>query len=80
MSERQSEVTIVSEVAFPSEVAQELRCSTATVKRWLRTGQLEGVRLPGGDWRVPWSEVSRLRVRRDHASHSPEQRPVGMAR
>jgi excisionase family DNA binding protein len=66
-------VTVVSELAYPTEVAQELRVSVGTVKRWLRNG-FEGVRLPGGDWRIPWSEVERLRVRRRLVKHRPADR------
>lgn len=67
-------MTVVSELAYPTEVAQELRVSVGTVKRWLRNGDLEGVRLPGGDWRIPWSEVERLRVRRRLVKHRPADR------
>ena len=70
----------MSELAHPSEVAQGLRRSTATVKRWARNRQIDAVRLPGGDWRITWSEVRRLYVRRDCSNRPPERRPVGMAR
>lgn len=44
------------------EVAQRVRTTTATVRRWLREGKLHGVR-PGGrrlGWRIPASELVRL--------------------
>lgn len=31
-----------------------------TIYRWLRDGKLYGLRLPGGEWRIPASEVERL--------------------
>lgn len=45
-----------------------------TVRRWLSDGHVRGIRLPGlrGDWRVPASEVERLRqhsVVRGEQSH-----------
>jgi excisionase family DNA binding protein len=45
-----------------SEVAERLRASEDTVRRWLREGKLRGVR-PGGTktgWRVTVSEIGRF--------------------
>lgn len=39
------------------QVAQTLNVSTRSVSRWIRAGQLEGVRTPGGHWRVPQSAL-----------------------
>lgn len=39
------------EYLTPSEVATQLRVSTDTVMRWLRTGQLQGEKA-GKQWRV----------------------------
>lgn len=40
------------DVLKPSEVATLLRVDVRTVKGWLQKGQIEGIRLPGGHWRV----------------------------
>ena len=34
------------------EISEQLQVLPMTVREWLRKGKLEGVRLPGGDWRV----------------------------
>ena len=44
------------------EVAEQLRITPETVRRWLRSGRLKGVSL-GSDragWRIPESEVWRV--------------------
>ena len=44
------------------EVAEQLRASVHTVRRWLRQGRLHGI-LPGGDrmgYRIRQSEVRRF--------------------
>jgi excisionase family DNA binding protein len=43
------------------EIAQRLRVDINTVRRWLRTGRLVGIRLSGkAGWRVRESEVNRF--------------------
>ena len=44
------------------EVADRLRINEETVRRWLRTGKIQGVRLGGtrAGYRIPESEVDRL--------------------
>jgi excisionase family DNA binding protein len=44
------------------EVAERLRTTPETVRRWMRAGRLNGVRLGGTKlgWRIPASEVERL--------------------
>lgn len=44
------------------EVAKRLQLAPETVRRWLRAGRLEGVRLGGtkAGYRIPESEVWRL--------------------
>ena len=44
------------------EVAERLRINEETVRRWLRTGKIQGVRLGGtrAGYRIPESEVARL--------------------
>jgi excisionase family DNA binding protein len=36
-----------------------------TILRWLRSGKLRGVKLPGGTWRVPREELDRILMRRE---------------
>lgn len=45
-----------------SEVAERLRLHQQTIREWLRTGKLRGVRLGGtkAGWRVPAEEIERL--------------------
>ena len=42
-----------------AEVADQLRVSTVTVLRWLRSGRLAGTRLPGrrAGWRIRPSDL-----------------------
>ena len=44
----------------PAEVAKTLNVSHGAVNRWIRLGQIEYVRLPGGTYRIPQSEVDKL--------------------
>lgn len=59
----------VSELATPAEAAIELRASVHSVKRWLREGQLAGVRTPGGHWRIPLAEVRALQTHKRANGH-----------
>jgi len=45
-----------------AEVAERLRLHQQTVRDWLRSGKLKGIRLGGtkAGWRIPDSEVARL--------------------
>lgn len=43
-----------------SEVAEKLDISTATVRRWIRSGKLSAAAYPSGQFRVPASEVERI--------------------
>ena len=42
------------------EAAAMLTVSTRTIKRWYEQGLISLVRLPGGHFRVPASEIERL--------------------
>ena len=44
----------------PEEIAEILRVHVVTVRRWIAAGQLGGIRLPGGGYRIPQSELDRL--------------------
>jgi excisionase family DNA binding protein len=46
----------VGKVFTPEEVAERLSVSTKTIKDWLRTGKLKGVKV-GRLWRVRESEL-----------------------
>jgi predicted site-specific integrase-resolvase len=67
--------TVISELATPAEAGAELRVSAATIKRWLRDGQLVGVKLPSGEWRVPLSELRALKTRQIH-NHRRRDEPA----
>lgn len=43
-----------------TEVAEALQVSTATVKRYIYDGRIASVKLPGGQHRIPRSEVDRI--------------------
>ncbi len=44
----------------PDQVAEILQFSVPTVKRWLLTGELPGIKNgPGGHWRVKSDELAR---------------------
>lgn len=43
-----------------SEVAEQYRVSTMTVRRWVAAGELEGIRLPGRQLRFRRSDVEAL--------------------
>jgi excisionase family DNA binding protein len=44
----------------PADVAKMLNVSHGAVNRWIRLGQIGYVRLPGGTYRIPRSEVDKL--------------------
>ena len=43
-----------------AEVAELLSVTVNTVRAWLRTGKLRGVKLPGGDWRVRQEDLDAM--------------------
>jgi|tagenome__1003787_1003787.scaffolds.fasta_scaffold17054120_2 excisionase family DNA binding protein len=59
---------VVSELATVAEVALELRVPASTVKTWLRTGRLPGMKLPNGQWRIQWSAVRALDASDHHGA------------
>lgn len=52
-------------------VARAMGVTINTVKAWIRRGQVEAVRLPSGHYRIPASELQRLRG--DEAGDLPAQ-------
>jgi excisionase family DNA binding protein len=45
-------VTTTTTFLTVPEIAKQLRVWPETVRHWLHRGELEGVKLPGGDWRI----------------------------
>jgi len=43
-----------------AQVAERMQVVQATVRRWLRSGQLRGVQVGGARWRIPEAELRRL--------------------
>ena len=55
-------VLLVSETFLTvAEFAREFRVTGATVRMWCAQGTLQSFKLPGGSWRIPESEVARLK-------------------
>jgi len=56
------------------EVAERLRLNPETVRRWLLSGKLRGVRPGGtkGGWRISVSEVDRVLEREGAAEAGPQ--------
>lgn len=54
--------TVTKDKAFltVSEVAEFLRVWPDTVRQWLHTGKLWGVKLPGGAWRIRPEDLDAL--------------------
>lgn len=53
------------------EVAEILEVRTATVTRWIHEKRIKGIRTPGGQWRVPESDLREYierYVTKDHSS------------
>jgi excisionase family DNA binding protein len=50
----------MTDLLTASEVGAALRVSPVTVRRWLLSGALRGVKV-GGAWRIPQAEVDRVR-------------------
>jgi excisionase family DNA binding protein len=48
------------EMLKPRDVAKMLNVSHSTVTRWVRLDQIRYVKLPGGTYRIPRSEVEKL--------------------
>lgn len=42
----------MSKLLTPEEAAEQMKVSVSTVKRWLRNGELKGVKPGGRLWRV----------------------------
>jgi excisionase family DNA binding protein len=50
-----------------ADVQRELGVSRWTLYEWLRTGKLQGFKLPCGHYRIPVEQVEKLRDRRGGA-------------
>lgn len=53
----------------PKQVANLLGVSVYTVKRWLKEGKLEGIRLPGGQWRVTEEACKKIMISNQEGNH-----------
>jgi len=47
-----------------SEVCELLNLSRRAVYNWIRMGWINAIKLPNGEYRIPASEVERLKARR----------------
>lgn len=52
-----------------SQAAERLQLSVPTVKRYIYDGRLESAKLPGGQHRIPESEIERLLAPEDAEEH-----------
>lgn len=43
-----------------TEVAEILKVTPIAVAKWIREGKIKAVRLPGGQYRIPESELEKL--------------------
>ena len=46
-----------------AEVAELLSVRISTIRTWLAKGELIGLKLPGGDWRVRKEELDKMLTR-----------------
>ena len=61
-----------NEYLTPEEIAAKLRVHEDTVRRWLRTGELEGIKIGKRQWRVKRRELEEyLSGQRRDANLSP---------
>ena len=49
------------EIYTLGEFAGLCKVHVTTVRRWIAAGRLQVIRLPGGGYRIPGDEVSRIR-------------------
>lgn len=54
------------------QVAQWVNVEPAAVRHWLRTGNLKGLKLPGGDWRVRADDVEGMLKHPESNDAEPE--------
>ena len=43
------------------EAARRLSVDAASIIRWLKAGKMTGWQTPGGHWRIPRTEIERIR-------------------
>jgi len=55
------------------EAAEVLGVGVTTIKRWIQLGLLRAVRTPGGHWRIPASEIARLRKQMEKSGNAPRR-------
>ena len=70
------------QVLTVEETAARLRTTPETIRRWLRSGKLRGVR-PGGTrlgWRIPEAEIARLLGASAESPEAPSDTMTGYER
>jgi excisionase family DNA binding protein len=67
---------MVGETYFtPQEIATKLKVSDASILRWIREGQMQATRLPGG-WRVTETAFNEFLARRARGpGEGPDKQP-----
>ena len=45
----------------PTEFAREFEVSSEAVRSWIREGKLKSIRTPGGHFKIPLTEVERIK-------------------
>ncbi len=63
----------------PEDVAERLAVNPATVRSWLRSGKLKGVKLSKKMWRIDESEVQELLCREKDANYGVSVAENGLA-
>lgn len=43
-----------------NQVAGILNVTDATIRKWIKTGKLKGIKLPDGSHRIPQAEIDRI--------------------
>jgi len=61
----------------PEEVAERLSVSPVTIRSWLRSGELKGLKLAGNIWRVKPEEVEAFINKAEAEAAKEEKTPQG---
>ena len=56
-----------TQLVTPEEAARQLAVAPKTIRDWLRSGTLAGVKVGGKLWRIPQSEIERMSKPKDQA-------------
>ncbi|MGV9189207.1 MerR family transcriptional regulator [Arcanobacterium canis] len=69
----ESVVVVVGELLTTKEVAEIMRVSPTTVTRWVATGKVSAITLPGGQLRFPSSQIHQLLEPMTASADSPNE-------